>query len=303
MTSKIIKNLKRSVGINDFSEKWETCRNRKKHPEWDDAKSWEKSINGTTIRGWRYSNRSSLQGTIFLCHGFSQNCMSKSITKPAELFKKWGYSLMAVDFRFHGFSSYKIMRDYPTLGENEMWDIRAMLDKAYRLELPKPWILYSYSMGAMACSRFLQKWDDVEGVFLLAPPYKPIHGIKTQAGKEYYRLLKSVNYIDKLNQGDIRRHRKTPKNKNVLICYLMGNRDKYGHQKTRDKSYSHWFDGHLGKVEEFPDPNDRITQKWWVSADGENHQFNKTEEWSFKRSPNPYKMESLLNLDFSVAKK
>src|SRR4030095_13229373 len=61
-----------------------------------------KLSNDIVIDGW-YSQTDSSKGCIILLHGLTMN--KSSLLNEAYLFKKWGYSVLLIDFRGHGKST------------------------------------------------------------------------------------------------------------------------------------------------------------------------------------------------------
>lgn len=261
-------------------------------PRWPDVVQWDrKAVDGHRVKGWHWSP-SEPAGSIILCHGFRQNSFVGPVAEIAKLLKdgQRQVAMLALNFRSHGPSTFE---DYPpALGEAERWDIEAAVDHAESNGFPTPYVLIGYSLGAMAASRFVQSDRRAAAAFLIAPPYKPLHGLKKAMEKKIggkrvpeastLAVASAINYAyservrDILRCGDIRKYNMNPPHL-PHICYWIGRDDHYGVSKLRDKIYRKWYDGELnGEIDEMPGAvgGRRV---WFVTGLGK-HQIS-TKAW------------------------
>jgi pimeloyl-ACP methyl ester carboxylesterase len=205
------------------------------------------------------------------------------VVKAAKfLMKGRDWAVIALNFRSHG-PSRGDERYLPTFGEAEMWDIQAALEYAEGHRFPKPYVLIGYSMGAMAASRVAQSDARVSAAFLISPPYKARHALRTVSKRKAFRgvhklIESSLNRtyrsrcksLDIIGQGDPRRHNMSPLHAPYL-CYWIGNRDEYEWKSLYKKLYKKWYGGlHVGGLNELPAKRtDRLA--WFVVGDGNHH--------------------------------
>ncbi len=141
----------------------------------------------------------------------------------------FGLVALSFDQRMHGLSGDAV----PSFGAQEALDIQLAMDFADGERLPKPYILNGVSLGAMAAQLAGIRDTRVSGLFLVACPGSP------QNATGHLGAL--VNYChgrDVLSDGDIRRISQ-PDGHDPLVCYVIGTRDHFGIETTRE-SYSHW---------------------------------------------------------------
>ena len=107
--------------------------------EYDSVKL--KLSNDLLIDGW-YSQTDSSKGCIILLHGLTMN--KSSLMNEAYLFKKWGYSVLLIDFRGHGKSN----GNNSSFGVDETEEAAKAFEFA-QLKGNKKIILYGVSLGAI----------------------------------------------------------------------------------------------------------------------------------------------------------
>lgn len=180
--------------------------------------------------GWTYraAGRDCSYGTVIFAHGFACNS-SVHIGEATALSATFGLTALSFDHRMHGLSGDAV----PTFGVQEALDVQSAMDYADRKGLPKPYILNGVSLGGIAAQLAGIRDTRVRGLFLVACPGSPLHAMGP--------LGALVNYChgrDVLRDGDIRRIRQ-PDGHDPFVCYVIGTRDHYGIEATRE-SYSHW---------------------------------------------------------------
>ena len=95
------------------------------------------------IAAWYLPADGRAQGTVFCAHGFRNN---KHLLVPYQWIRDdLNWNMVLFDFRNHGESS---RTGIPTLGYNEQWDVKAMIDWAEANHLAKPYVCLGISMGA-----------------------------------------------------------------------------------------------------------------------------------------------------------
>lgn len=220
-----------------------------------------------SIRGWARNHLSS-RGTLFMLHGFTGHCGNPEICDTGlRLADEFELGLVAYDARHHGLSGDR----YPTFGSAEMWDFQAVMTEAEARGFKKPFIAIGDSLGAMTAQRTAIADARIRGAFLMHPLAWPMDALGVCCG-----LLTPVAAAaimasyrrDILSDGDIRRHPSLPSQK-PYILYIMGDRDHYGWQKTR-QVYDHWYSDHPERHGTAPcqEPDAR---KWFVMIPGATH--------------------------------
>ncbi len=207
------------------------------------------SGDGCLLKGWTYRTpgKGNDRGTCIICHGFCDN--SSSLMKPAQILScKYGLTVLSFDHRHHGWSE----RRYPTFGCYEAYDVQAAMDYADRRKFPKPYILHGTSLGGMACQRAGIEDPRAAGLFLLSTPAWPWDAI----GKCAQIATPLANFIslaygwDVLNGGDIRKCKQSQSHI-PLVCYIMGDKDRYDINLT-EKIFKYWHNGEQGEYEKLP---------------------------------------------------
>ena len=254
-------------------------------PDWEDVQEWtNQSKDGHRVKGWAWSPQGSV-GTAILCHGFTQSAFSGPVKKVALYLKaRRDLALVSLNFRSHG-PSRDLHRFPPSFGEAEKWDIRAALEYAESMNLPKPFVVIGFSLGAMAASRITQQDGRVTAAFLIGPPYKAKHAIRVQVKNKtlapMHRIApdlieKVLNRVYKntrskiLNRSDVREYDMSPPHR-PFIGYWIGKRDEYGWELLYEKIYRKWYGGmSQGALGELPgDVAGRRT--WFVTSDCGHH--------------------------------
>lgn len=116
------------------------------------------------IAGWLLRAKSP-KGTIFLMHGYNNN-------KDYMVGWQWlrdneNWNVILMDFREHGESSKT--GHMSTLGYYEIWDVKAVVDYAEKLNLAKPYTIFGRSLGASAGLRWASQDPRIAGVFAVSP--------------------------------------------------------------------------------------------------------------------------------------
>jgi pimeloyl-ACP methyl ester carboxylesterase len=161
-----------------------------------------------------------------------------------QISREFNVTAFSFDHRFHGNSSKD--RHYPAFGGQEVYDVQAAMDYAEQKGLPKPYILQGISLGAMAAQRAGIEDKRVAGLFLLSVPGWPWKAIAVNA----YLAAPVAELINKnygwkvLENGDIR-NISQPKDHHPLVCYLMGDKDRYDINATK-AVFEHWHNGETG---------------------------------------------------------
>ena len=113
-----------------------------------------------TISGWLLTAKRP-QGTLIMCHGFGQN---KDVFIPyGWIREKENWNVIAFDFREHG-QSTQSWRHLSTLGYNEIWDVKAVIDWADARKLQRPYAILGVSMGASIGLRWAAEDHRIVGV-------------------------------------------------------------------------------------------------------------------------------------------
>jgi pimeloyl-ACP methyl ester carboxylesterase len=203
------------------------------------------SDDNCNLSGWIYRTpeQDNQRGTVFFMHGFCDTSLSMKCFAE-EVSKNYNITALAFDHRFHGNSSKD--QYYPTFGGHEVYDVQAAMDYADKLGLPKPYILQGTSLGAMAAQRAGIEDKRVAGVFLLSVPGWPWKAIAINAylATPVAELI-NTNYGWKvLGNGDIR-NISQPQDHRPLVCYIMGDKDRYDINATQEV-FEHWHHGETG---------------------------------------------------------
>jgi pimeloyl-ACP methyl ester carboxylesterase len=208
-----------------------------------------KSGDDCLLKGWTYRTpgQSNERGTCILLHGIRTN--SGSLVDSAKvLSREYNMTMLAFDHRYHGWSSRS--PHYPTFGCYESFDAQAAMDFAVETGLPGPFILHGTSLGGMAAQRAGIVDNRVAGLFLLSTPGWAWHAIGN-AIKPFTLLTPLANIInaaygwDVLSDGDIRKHKQDNTHR-PLVCYVMGDRDSYNIDLTK-QIFPHWHGGEPGE--------------------------------------------------------
>jgi hypothetical protein len=266
--SRFVQNLVKRWTLAFFAKHLRHCRNRKE-PEVG-ADGFERiefaSADQTVLRGWIYrtSARDCSNGTVILTHGTADNSASL-MWEARELSETFGLAAMSFDHRMHGLSGDNV----PSFGAMEALEIQAAMDYGDSVGLPGPYILHGVSLGAMAAQRAGFVDRRVRGLFLEACPGWPWHAITevVRGVNALARLAGGVvnNYYgrDVLSDGDIRRLQQ-PIGHDPFVCSVMGTRDRFGVEQTREV-WAHWRG--VGAENQFP-ADTPTAQKWfWAIPD------------------------------------
>ena len=197
------------------------------------------------LSGWIYRTpgQDNHRGTVFLLHGFCDNSLSMKWVAEG-LSQNYNITALAFDHRYHGNSSKG--HHFPTFGGQEAYDVEAAMDYADKIGLPKPYILYGVSLGGMSGQKAGLEDKRVSGVFMLSVPGWPWHaiGINAYIATPVANLINDSYNWDILRSGDIRTLSQ-PWDHRPLVCYLMGDKDRYDIYPTMT-IFKHWHNGESG---------------------------------------------------------
>jgi len=130
---------------------------------------WLRTDDGVRIRLglWRHEGA---RGTVLLFPGRTEYV--EKYGRAAREFAARGYDLLAVDWRGQGLADRLIadeLSGHVHFFDDYQHDVRAVLDAAQKLELPKPWYLLGHSMGGCIGLRALYNHAPVAGAIFSAP--------------------------------------------------------------------------------------------------------------------------------------
>ena len=132
-------------------------------------------VEGKPLAAFRYAAENP-KGTVLVLHGFTE-CAAKFSELIFSLLQN-GYSVLAYDQRGHG-ASWRDERvpdlslTHVTRFEEYVQDLRAVCDQALK-DMPKPWYIFSHSMGGAVNVAFLEEFPGVfEKAVLCAPMIAP----------------------------------------------------------------------------------------------------------------------------------
>jgi len=241
--------------------------------------------NVTTPDGWNISGWSVLKpgspGTVLVVHGVGEHSRSQhAVLDPAQfLYNDLGYSIAALDLRFHGNSGAGI----PTFGPAEAWDIRTALDHLEKQGYPQPFYLLGTSLGAMASANAVFQDTRINGAFLVMPPASSALAIKTKYpplpgwvhSLLYYispRISSPDLFVndtygaDVIGMGDLSQLQLAPNHKpNLLVVMATDDEFKFGDTK---KAWESWFPGENAEYNKSP-AQARNQHKWLIERDPE----------------------------------
>ena len=124
------------------------------------------------------------KGTVLVLHGFTENAYKFSEIIYSLL--QNSFSVVAYDQRGHGRSwRDEGVQSDPSLTHVNVFDeyvndLKAVCDTVLKT-MPKPWMIFSHSMGGAVSSLFLEKYPDVDGVL----------AANDMVAMSLYKLLKS----------------------------------------------------------------------------------------------------------------
>ena len=111
------------------------------------------------------------KGTIFFAHGFG--CNKETMLRCYDRVpQREGWNAVFFDFRFHGQSqgsSRLFATLFSTLGYDEIWDMKAVVDWAEAQGLARPYVCVGASMGAAIALRFAGFDRRISAVFAESP--------------------------------------------------------------------------------------------------------------------------------------
>ena len=157
----------------------------------------------TTVKGYQDRPLACVQytaeqprGTVLVLHGFTENAFKFSEISHSLLLN--GYSVLAYDQRGHGFSWRSQTEDYSLTHVDDFQeyvrDLEIVCDRLLK-GMPKPWYLFSHSMGGAVSAFYLEAHD---GVFrkaaFCAPMIAPNMGMPLPAAAV---LLNGVKLLGK----------------------------------------------------------------------------------------------------------
>jgi len=126
-----------------------------------------KLANNSAIDGW-YSQTDSSRRCVIVLHGMSMN--KSSLLNEAAAFKRWGYSVLMIDFRGHGKSD----GNNSCFGMNETEEAQKAFEYAKQKGNDRV-IIYGVSLGAIvAMKATAEKKIDPVGIIADAP-FKNLH--------------------------------------------------------------------------------------------------------------------------------
>jgi len=114
-------------------------------------------------------------------------------------------------------------------------------DHADKLNLPKPYIVFATSLGAMGAARAAIHDKRISAALLLVQPenaWRAIDSVCMGIASPIAHLINVTYKWDILQASDIRGVIQ-PADHNPLVCGLMGSRDKYDIEKTKS-AFAHW---------------------------------------------------------------
>jgi pimeloyl-ACP methyl ester carboxylesterase len=247
-------------------------------PKREDVSAWPgfrpiafQSGDGCIIHGWTYKTpgKSCDRGTCVMGHGFCDN--STTLMDTAKILSKtYGITIVAIDFRYHGWSEKR----FPTFGCYEGYDLQAAMDFADVNRFPKPYILHGTSLGGMAAQRAAIDDRRVAGAFLVSTPGWPWDAIGkgAQIATPAANLISLAYGWDVLNDGDILRKRQ-PSGHHPFVCHVMGNRDRYDINLSKEV-FRHWHHGEPGIFDRIPKEGEPC-RKLFFTIDGAVHPGDK----------------------------
>lgn len=263
------------------------------------VETWEiLSPDGWNLHGWSFRKEGS-PGTVLIVHGFMESSQSAhAVVEPAEfLVKQLGYSVAALDLRFHGKSGNGI----PTFGPYEASDIHVAFDHLEQSGYPKPYYLLGTSLGAMASAHAVFQDARIKGAFLVMPPAsaqiaisKEISYVPTWGTKILSIFLKRAstpeNWInetygtDIISQADLAKLTPTPGHHPKLLV-VMATDDPYGYKQTQ-KAWEVWYPGEKAELNRSPAQEPKQF-KWLIGLDPKNEVHNPD---ALIRAPNGFLM-------------
>jgi lysophospholipase len=139
----------------------------------DGVAFWVKADDGVRLRLGMWKTEGSGAGTVLMFPGRTEYIELQGRT--ARDFRAHGYSILTIDWRGHGLSD-RLTDDPNTVHVNSyedyQRDVRAMVDAAKALDLPKPWFLFGNSMGACIGLRAVIEGLDVKACAFSAPMWR-----------------------------------------------------------------------------------------------------------------------------------
>jgi pimeloyl-ACP methyl ester carboxylesterase len=115
-----------------------------------------------------------------------------------------GWNIVVFDFREHGQSSHSPM--ICTLGFNEIWDVKAVIDHAQQQGLAEPYAICGYSLGGSVGLRWAAHDPRVKGVLAVSPYRNGLAAteqflrgwlpLQYASGQVYVELRKMIGTVD-----------------------------------------------------------------------------------------------------------
>ena len=136
------------------------------------------------------------EGTVLVLHGFTENAFKYSELIYSLL--HCGFSVVAYDQRGHGRSGRA--EGLPEVSDTHVdrfldyvSDMKLVCDTLLA-DMPKPWRLFSHSMGGAVSALFLERYTDVfSAAVFCAPMIAPdTHGIPAAAASSVCRAAKAI---------------------------------------------------------------------------------------------------------------
>ena len=112
------------------------------------AAHWLQTTDGPRIRMGHWRPQGDANGTVFMFPGRTE--YTEKYGSTAAEFAQRGFAMLAVDWRGQGLADRLL--DNPRIGHVDRFpdyqhDVRAVIDLATQLDLPKPWYVIGHSMG------------------------------------------------------------------------------------------------------------------------------------------------------------
>ena len=147
--------------------------------------------------------RGKAKGTVFLCHAYNRR--KEDFYGLDWMRRELGWNLVAFDFREHGQSSRSV--HLCSLGYHEIWDVKAVIDHAEKLGLPRPYVIYGASMGASVGLRWAARDSRVSGVLAVSPFRDGFRGaqqyLRGKFGVPLSARLMHRGYFDMISAVDL----------------------------------------------------------------------------------------------------
>lgn len=133
--------------------------------------------------------RGTPKGTLFVCHGYGRR--KEGMYGLNWIREQLGWNIVLFDFREHGQSSKSI--HLCSLGYNEIWDVKAVVDHAEQQGLAKPYAIYGVSMGASTGVRWAAQDPRIKGVLALSPYRSGLDACRLFLWRKFHLVFDSTD--------------------------------------------------------------------------------------------------------------